>query len=143
MKNYKTAINHERLGNELQSEADFIRHDVDLMPVVPTTKPVMRRILEKLFPWLLIFCCRVPSRGQLPRDKNLRFISGATINCFVNTVFTGIGLGLLIGPMWWLQYQTHPAKQLGIITGFVILFTALLQSATVAKTFEVMAATAA
>lgn len=39
--------------------------------------------------------------------------------------------------------MTNNTKRLGVITAFILLFTSLLASATVAKPFEVLAATAA
>lgn len=53
------------------------------------------------------------------------------------------GLILLLGPMWALQFVTDNIKRLVIITIFILVFTALLSSATVAKPFEVLASTAA
>ena len=54
-----------------------------------------------------------------------------------------LGLLLLLGPMWILQFMSQNTRRLGVITGFVLVFAALLVSATVAKPFEVLAATAA
>lgn len=65
------------------------------------------------------------------------------INTFVTVVFIILGVFLLLGPMWILQYMTDNGKRLKVITGFVLLFTSLLASATVAMPFEVLAATAA
>ena len=70
---------------------------------------------------------------------------------------------MLIGPLWWLQHTTLDgaslASRLGIISGFIILFTvsqpsssnqrrltpeqAVVSVVTVASAFEVLAATAA
>ena len=66
----------------------------------------------------------------------------------IMTVFTIIvGLGMLIGPLWLLQHlSTEPSNlqvRLGVITGFIALFTILTSLFTGAKAFEVLAATAA
>ena len=66
----------------------------------------------------------------------------------IMTVFTIIvGLGMLIGPLWLLQHlsteQSSSQVRLGVITGFIALFTILTSLFTVAKPFEVLAATAA
>ena len=53
---------------------------------------------------------------------------------------------MLVGPLWWLQYlsaQKNTEYQLAVITGFLVLFTILLSILTVARPFEVLAATAA
>ena len=54
-----------------------------------------------------------------------------------------LGLGMLIGPLWWLQNLSESKKRLEVITGFLFVFTVLLSILTVAKPFEVLAATAA
>ena len=54
-----------------------------------------------------------------------------------------LGLGMLIGPLWWLQNMSVSQKRLEVITGFLIVFTAVLSILTVAKPFEVLAAAAA
>ena len=58
-----------------------------------------------------------------------------------------LGLAMLIGPLWLLQHlsnnQSTLHARLGIITGFLALFTTLTSLFTVAKPFEVLAATAA
>lgn len=54
---------------------------------------------------------------------------------------------MIIAPLWLLQYvsTSEPAlrTRLGVITGFIGGFTILLSIVTVAKPFEVLAATAA
>ena len=54
---------------------------------------------------------------------------------------------MLTGPLWWLQegmVQGYDRTALlGLITGFLVLFTSLLGTVTVAQPFEVLAATAA
>jgi len=57
-----------------------------------------------------------------------------------------LGLAMLIGPLWLLQHisaDQNLEARLGVISGFLCLFTILLSLFTVAKTFEVLAATAA
>ena len=54
-----------------------------------------------------------------------------------------LGLGMLIGPLWWLQNLSNSQTRLEVITGFLFLFTVLLSILTVAKPFEVLVATAA
>ena len=57
-----------------------------------------------------------------------------------------LGLAMLIGPLWWLQHisqHDNPQYRLAVTTGFLVLFTFLLTLLTVAKPFEVLAATAA
>ena len=57
------------------------------------------------------------------------------------------GLAMLIGPLWWLQQitadESNLQSRLGIITGFIVCFAGILSIVTVAKPFDVLAATAA
>jgi hypothetical protein len=50
---------------------------------------------------------------------------------------------MLIGPLWWLNFVTVQEKRLGIITGFIVVFFALLVVATTAKVADALAAAAA
>lgn len=58
-----------------------------------------------------------------------------------------VGIGMLIGPLWWLQrLSSHEASLealLGVITAFLILFAILISLLASPRPFEVLAATAA
>ena len=57
-----------------------------------------------------------------------------------------LGVAMLVGPLWWLQYlsaKNNTEHRLAVITGFLVVFTILLSILTVARPFEVLAATAA
>jgi hypothetical protein len=61
----------------------------------------------------------------------------------VTIVVLSTGLAMLIGPLWILESIADSKTRLGVITAFVVAFTVLVSSVTVAKHFEVLAATAA
>ncbi len=69
------------------------------------------------------------------------------VHKFVTCLIMLFGLGMLIGPLWWLQHlsaeQPNLRARLEVITGFLIVFTILLSILTVARPFEVLAATPA
>ncbi len=65
------------------------------------------------------------------------------MDAVVTIVITSIGLGMLVGPLWWLKFKSNPMVRLEIITGCILLFAILLSVVTVARPFEVLAATAA
>lgn len=69
------------------------------------------------------------------------------VDKIVTCVTVMLGLAMLICPLWLLQHisaqQPNLEIRLGVITGFICLFTILLSLFTVAKPFEVLAATAA
>jgi len=81
---------------------------------------------------------------------NTHFESDTTIyendrywNKVVTLLIMTTGLAMLIGPLWILDSISNDSKKrLGVITAFVVAFTVLLSSVTVAKHFEVLAATA-
>ena len=58
-----------------------------------------------------------------------------------------VGLAMLIGPLWILQHlPTEPSNldvRLGVVTGFIVLFTTLTSLFTVSKAHQVLVATAA
>lgn len=54
-----------------------------------------------------------------------------------------LGLVMLYGPMWWLNYVFDDAKRLAIITVFVFLFTVALSLIGSGRPFETLAAAAA
>lgn len=71
----------------------------------------------------------------------------AVVDKIVTCVTVILGLAMLIGPLWLLQHisaqEPNLETRLIVITGFICLFTILLSLFTVAKPFEVLAATAA
>lgn len=54
-----------------------------------------------------------------------------------------VGLFMLITPQWWLLFVENKTYHLGIITGFIALFLALLSTVSGARPFESLAGTAA
>lgn len=71
----------------------------------------------------------------------------SVVDKLVTCLIMLFGLAMLIGPLWWLQHlsadQPNLQARLEVITGFLVLFTISLSILTVAKPFEVLAATAA
>lgn len=76
-------------------------------------------------------------------EQDLTWQHDKRLERFSKTVIAVVGLGMLIGPIWWLDYVSVVEKRLGIITGFITLFFVLLTVATNAHIFESLAATAA
>lgn len=79
--------------------------------------------------------------------KTMYINNPAHLDRAVFVIMILLGLGMLIGPLWWLNnladHGANLAPRLGIITGFLVLFVALISVLTIAKAFEVLAATAA
>ncbi|CAL8583944.1 hypothetical protein XPA_009554 [Xanthoria parietina] len=131
-------------------EVAFIKKEGDLMPMVPRVKPPLRRFLDRFGIIGRISCFR--RKGNKLDQRH--FQSETTIynleeriDKAVTCVTIVLGVVMLIAPLWILQYiygeQADMKARLEIITGFLIGFTALLSIVTVARPFEVLAATAA
>ena len=158
----------------VEAETAFVERE-DLVPMVSRVKPPLRRFIDRFDLDLRIFWWRrsnkkvnaandprksprkTANRVKLTRrhfnhpdnfeSQTTIYSEGERIDKFVTCVTIGLGLLMLIAPLWILQYfygaQADMTARLGIITGFLIGFTALLSIVAVARPFEVLAATAA
>lgn len=58
-----------------------------------------------------------------------------------------LGLGMIIGPLWWLQHlsavEARYQKRLEVVTGFLVLSTVMFSILTTAKPFQILVGTAA
>ncbi|KAL8784969.1 MAG: hypothetical protein Q9213_003630 [Squamulea squamosa] len=137
------------------AEVTFVEKE-DLMPMVPRVKPPLRRLIDKFDSKVRIYCWRRRNKKLTQRHYNHpnNFESETTIyseeeriDKFVTCVTIGLGLIMLIAPLWLLQYfysaEQDMKARLKIITAFLIGFTVLLSVVAVARPFEVLAATAA
>ncbi|SPO07123.1 uncharacterized protein DNG_09817 [Cephalotrichum gorgonifer] len=125
------------------AEQEFVRTGRDVVAPTSKVKAPVRLLLERCRPLLTSRLFRTEARADQARSETTVYFSNARFEAFVTALVISAGLGLLLGPMWWLQFVRNPVYRLGVITGFVLLFTGLLASATVARPFEVLAATAA
>ncbi len=133
--NHPTAICDE--------EQSFIRAGGDVTALRFISKSPLRRLLQKCHPLVLSSLFRLKRRPDHVDTNTTFYPSNTAFDAFINVVVIAVGLMLLIGPMWTLQFVTDDVKRLAIITGFTLLFTSILTGATTAKPFEVLAATAA
>lgn len=124
-------------------EQEFVRTGIDVIALVSQPKSPLRRLVEKCQPLVTSTAFRVKHReGQVSSETTL-YHSSKALDAFVTFMIIALGLLLLLGPMWSLQFIQDDVRRLGLITGAVLLFTAILASTTIAKPFEVLAATAA
>ncbi|KAL8929513.1 MAG: hypothetical protein Q9208_001182 [Pyrenodesmia sp. 3 TL-2023] len=139
-----------------EQEVSFVHHGGDLMPMVPRVKPPLRRWIDKFDILGRLPCWRVGTDKLDTHHYNYpdNFDSKTTIysneeliDKFVTCITVGLGLVMLVAPLWLLQYvyiaEPDMKARLKIITGFLIGFTILLSIVAVARPFEVLAATAA
>jgi hypothetical protein len=128
-------------------ESQYIKHHEELISVQPKVRSWFRGILEMThflrIPCIEPWFTRKPydytviddGRGYWQNDKRVETLSKLTIAI--------VGLGMLVGPLWWLHFVSTSEVQLGIITGFITLFFVLVAVATTAGVAEALAAAAA
>ena len=73
----------------------------------------------------------------------MHYISDEKIDRFIATFIIGLGLIMLIAPLWVLAFLGGLVPRLGVISAFIVLFVSLVSLTTVAKPFESLAAAAA
>ncbi|KAL8658703.1 MAG: hypothetical protein Q9226_000817 [Calogaya cf. arnoldii] len=120
-------------------EVTFVEKE-DLMPMVPRMSP--RKSTDKVK-----LTQRHYNHPDNFKSETTVYSEEGIIDKTVTCVTIGLGLIMLIAPLWLLQYvyssEPDMKARLKIITGFLIGFTILLSIVAVARPFEVLAATAA
>lgn len=162
---------HNNPGAIDPDEAAYIKEAPysELIAVQPKHRSWFRNVLEMAFACRLKIFQRIPCQCDLKPAKNDPYeMPGHCPGCdyniieeynrgkpnvvwqhdkrlekFSTMVVALVGLGMLIGPIWWLDHVSDQEKRLGIITGFIALFFVLLKIATKSHLFESLAAAAA
>ncbi|KAL2040569.1 hypothetical protein N7G274_006548 [Stereocaulon virgatum] len=134
-------------------EVEFLQEEDDLIPVASKPKAPLRRFIDRHNFLTLPACLRERSKNaRLFTEEDFEmqttvYNNDRALDKVVTFITVLLGLAMIIGPLWLLQYlATHRSNlqaRLGVITGFLALFTTLTSLFTVAKPFEVLAATAA
>jgi hypothetical protein len=62
---------------------------------------------------------------------------------WLSIIITVVGIGVLLGPLWLLKQQQSETIRLITISVSLVIFTILLNTVTVARTFDSLAAAAA
>ncbi len=137
--NNRTAIQDE--------ECQYIKRHEELISVQPRLRSWFGGILKMThflkLPCIKPWFTRKPydhkviddGQGYWPNEKRVERLSELTIAI--------VGLGMLVGPLWWLNFVSSTERQLGIITGFIALFFVLVAVATTASVAEALSAAAA
>lgn len=123
-----------------EKEVEFLKAG-DLITVAPAQKSFLRQLFEK---YVL-----VPTRGLFgllgsrdgPDGTNVHG-SDEPVDAMAAVSIFAVGIVLLIAPLWILANTHDMNKRLGVITTFIAVLLAVLTSATLAKPFEILAATA-
>jgi hypothetical protein len=131
-------------GAVIKDEQDFVREDClrpDLIAINEQVKTRVQLLCESCPPlqWLL----KKRWAGRINQDPGLRLYSSWAMRTVSDVLIISVGLLLLFGPLWWLNWVKKDEFRLAIITGFVTLFSWLLRFLSEGKPPEVLAATAA
>ena len=126
------------------AEHSYLSQTDDLFQIRPRFRTPLRRFLEKStrFGWLPWFR-REPQDRTYYDPKTMYFERNEKLERFVTTVICLVGLFMLIAPLWILKSMGSAEGRLEVITAFIVVFLGLIQSVTIAKPFETLAATAA
>jgi hypothetical protein len=135
-------------------EAEYIDHDDDLISIHPKTKSPGRNFLERVafggspfnrtgIPWLRGWFSREAPKNIVslrnedtvwPNDQRMEKVSSVLISV--------IGLAMLIGPIWILNFVKPIVYKLAVISSFIVIFFVVL-AITRSRLYEALAATAA
>lgn len=123
---------------------EFLKQDKDLINIIEKSKSPARKILERSRAILsLPFLRQKSSSASTQHSTTTVYYSDERIEFLGSVLIVGTGFLMLIGPLWWLEFEKNVLKRLGVVTGFSGLFLVLLSFMTSAKPFEALAATAA
>ena len=125
-------------------EQSYLTDESDLFSLVPQERTSLRRFLDrsKLFRTSALWKKQSSQIPVYDQDEVTAF-SDKKVDRFISFIIVSIGLAMLIGPMWILYALSSSLQKMGTITGFIVLFLALVASATTARPLEALAATAA
>ena len=136
-------------------ETSFVEHRDELINIIKKPRALLFRILDKFpnFLWGPLFE-RVPAKfadakgkGQLEyfeyNPETTQYADDHRVGRFINTLILLIGFLMLVIPLWILRFTGNRTKQLGVITVCIAVFLCIIQSVTVPRPFETLAATAA
>jgi hypothetical protein len=153
--NHRVKLPRNEFGCAIkEEETKFIYKTDDLIPVQPKVRSWFRNVLEKTAlmrtPCLRSLLTREPQdidaiENQIETDEDGKTFwhHEKRVERLSSWVIAIVGLAMLIGPLWILEYVDPLASRLGVISGFIVLFFFLVLVATTAQIFEVLAAAAA
>ena len=126
-----------------EEETKYLIYYSDLLYVVPKPDSPMRRIFGALAPRINMkrFRASIDEEKQ-DGDENIRIWKEEKAEKFFTRATLIIGLLMLVGPLWALEFVSAPLKRLGVVTGFIVLFLMLVSGATMASPTESLAGTA-
>lgn len=140
---------HWEHGAIKAGESSYVNRDDDLFALFETPRAPMHQLLDKFS----VFYKKPDANAELgnlsPSDRHAShpkakiYRHNHRMKLFATLAICIGGFLMLVAPMWILIYIQSRQRQLAVITVFVFTFLALVQSVTLAKSFECLAATAA
>lgn len=123
-----------------EKEVEFLKAE-DLITVAPSRKSFLRKVFER--------CIFIPTKGLFgllgsrdgPDETNV-YGRDEPVDAMAAVTIFAVGIILLIAPLWILANTHDMNTRLGIITAFIAVLLGVLTSGTLAKPFEILAATA-
>jgi hypothetical protein len=126
-----------------EAERNYIEAGDDLIYVLPKThRPWLQGVFCKLLVHTVGAFRREPTDATGYDPKKIFLQDKARADRFLAWIMVPFGLFMLIGPLWILYIVQGAERRLGVITGFIVLFAALVFLSTSARTYEGLAATA-
>lgn len=126
------------------AEMNFIDHEHDLMPINHHPSTLLRKMLvSSRLIRLSKFMQTKLVEGFHSKSPSTHYASDEAFDHLSTYGITLMGLGMLLGPIWWLECVSDSKKRLAVISGFVVFFMVLMTLATVNRPFEVVASSAA
>jgi hypothetical protein len=133
LEDYKHAID--------EPEQEYINKTNDLMSMSRDHKTPIQHLCESSSLLQKIFSYH--GKTKRTTDSETRVGPDGPMKMFSDSLVIIIGLLMLFGPLWWLNWVEDDVKRLAIITSFVAIFALSLRIVSEGKPFEVLAATAA
>ena len=128
-------------------ETQFVSHKNDLISVFNREHSMIRKGFEKWLTldtkFLLPLFRRKPTKHADSVDSaTIHIWSDAAVDRFAAVLIFIAGSAMFIVPLWILQALDAFRSRLLVITIFIFVFLGVLASSTLAKPFEILAATA-
>lgn len=128
----------------IEEEIRFLEND-DFITVASLPKPALRRLVERVLfyarDWLYLIPMKI--RYRVDEDDPLTIYgSGEPVDMLGSCSIFTAAFVVLIAPLWILVLFEDTRTKLGVITAFVTVLLGILTFGTLAKPFEVLAATA-
>lgn len=127
----------------LDSEFGYVNSGDDLVYVTPKADTSLRQIYDQLETWGIGWFPRQPTDTVGYDAETTALQDDERTERVMSGVILLVGLCILVGPMWILEFVHSSVRSLAVIKGFIICILGLLASRTTARPFASLAATAA